>query len=413
PFQFAIHSPGPVFCGLLNDMGWPLGPACEQLIEDDAPLERPVLALPGNGIKKSGTTPQLVWNDVNGATSYQVQISKNYTHTDIVFDETSPGTSLTVNSGLSPATIYFWRVRAIGSGSTSSWSSNYRFTTALDIPDTVTLFSPENGAINQPTAVNLFWESINGVDNYILQVATNPNFNSQNLVIERTLKINEFSTSQLIDFSTTYYWRVKASSNIGETDWSETWSFTTIIERPLAVTAFITPVNDEVQVPVTTQFNWEPSERASDYTIQISTDEDFSTVPISGFVSNSQFTNDDPLDFAEVYYWRVRASNIGGESNWSETNRFITEVQETKISDNYPNPFDIFTTLRYQLSEQRHVLVDVFDMTGRRVSVLVDGEQGPGVYFESLHANHFASGIYMIRFVAGDVMDVQKMTIIK
>lgn len=71
------------------------------------------------------------------------------------------------------------------------------------------------------------------------------------------------------------------------------------------------------------------------------------------------------------------------------------------------------TNLNYQLSNQTNVLIDLFDIGGRRVAVLVNEEQTPGLYSESLQAYPFASGIYLIRFVADGEMDVQKMTIIK
>lgn len=411
PFQFSIHSPGPVFCGILDEMMWPLGPSCEMLLEDDAPLSRPILAFPGNRLTGVTTSPQLVWNDVNGATAYQVQVSRDFDHSNNIINESVSGTSFTLPVELDPSRVHFWRVRATGPAGTGNWSSNFRFTTVVGLPAAVTLSSPQNGAINVRPGFEFRWQDVAAADTYQLQVADNSNFTSP--VIDTELATNTFSATSGLDFSTQYYWRVRASNPSGTTGWSDVWSFTTIIERPEVVTDVITPTDDQMQVPVNTEFRWEASDRASDYIIQISKSENFSSLPVSGLVSSPQFFNDTPLEYAEVYFWRVRATNIGGESDWSEVNRFITEVQETKISDNYPNPFNASTTFRYQLAAQGNVLVDVYDMAGRRVSVLVNGEQSPGVYFETLHANHLASGVYMVRFIAGDVMDVQKMTIIK
>lgn len=411
PFQFAIHSPGPVFCGILDEMMWPLGPACEMLIEDDGPLSRPLLALPGNRLKNITTMPQLVWNDVDGATSYQLQVSRDFNHTDRIVDENISGTSYTLSDELDHSKIHFWRVRAAGPAGTGNWSSNFRFTTVVGLPATVTLSSPENDATNVRPGFIMRWKEVGAAESYQLQIAEHSSFSDP--VIDTELANNSFSATNGLDFSTEYFWRVRASNETGTTNWSDIWSFTTIIERPEVVSNVITPVDDQMQVPINAEFRWEASDRASDYIIQISENEIFSSLPVTGLVSGPQFFNDTPLEFAKVYYWRIKATNIGGESDWSEVKRFVTEVQETKISDNYPNPFNASTTLRYQLSSQRNVLVDVYDVAGRRVSVLVNGEQSPGVYFETLHANHFASGVYLVRFIAGDVMDVQQMTIIK
>ena len=411
PTALAIHSPGPVFCGMLQDMAWPLGPACEFLIEDTGPIERPLLAIPGNGSTGQTVNPQLVWNDTEGATDYQVQISTNFNHTIRVFDETVSGTSVSVDDPLVQSTLYFWRVRAIGSSGTSNWSSTYRFTTQLGLPDRVTLSSPQDGARNIRPGFELLWQSVPGSENYQLQVAETTSFTDP--IIDVTQSENKLSNIRQLEFSTTYYWRVRASNSLGETEWSEVWSFTMIIERPEPVTVAISPTDNQNQIPLLTDFMWEPSERASDYTIQISRNENFSTLPITGAVQSPQFSNTTPLAPAQVYYWRVRASNIGGLSDWSDPFVFVSVVDETKIADNFPNPFNSVTNLRYQLSNQTNVLIDMYDMAGRRVAVLVDGEQAPGVYIEPLHAHPFASGVYLLRFVADGVMDVQKMTIIK
>ncbi len=411
PTQLAIHSPGPVFCGMLKDMLWPLGPACELFLEDTGPLERPLLALPGNGASGQNRVPQLVWNDVNGAISYQVQLSRDFLHANIILDETVNGTSLTVDNQLANSTLYFWRVRAIGPSGTSNWSGTFRFTTQLGLPDQVTLISPQDEFINARPGFEFRWQDVPGVESYDLQVSTSLDFS--NRVIDETLTDNQYSETQNLDFSTTYFWRVRASNSTGTTDWSEVWSFTTIIEKPEAVTVNVLPGDNQNQIPLLADFIWEPSARASDYTIQISKDENFSTLPISGAVSSPEYNNVIPLEPAQVYFWRVRASNIGGISEWSEPFTFTSVVDVTKINDNFPNPFNTATNLRYQLSSQTNVLIDLYDIGGRRVAVLVDGEQAPGVYLESLQAYPFASGTYLLRFVADGVMDVQKMTIIK
>lgn len=407
----AIHSPGPVFCGMLKDMMWPLGPACEVLIEDTGPLDRTLLAMPGNGSSGHVLNPRLVWNDVNGANSYRIQLSRDFMHTSVLLDETINGTSLTVGSRLDNSTLYFWRVLANGPSGTSNWSSTFRFTTQLGLPDQVALDTPLNNAVNVRPGFQFRWQDVPSIDNYEFQVSLTPDFS--NPLIDEVLTENRYSATQNFDFLTKYYWRVRASNITGTTAWSEVWSFTTIIEKPDPVTVVVYPGNNQNQVPLLADFTWVPSPRATDYTIEIAKNVIFSILPITGSVLTAKFSNTIPLEPAQVYFWRIRASNIGGISEWSEVFRFTSVVDETKISENFPNPFNTVTNLRYQLAGQTNVLIDVYDVSGRRVAVLVDGEQAPGVYIESLQAYQFASGIYLLRFVADGIMDVQKMTIIK
>jgi hypothetical protein len=79
----------------------------------------------------------------------------------------------------------------------------------------------------------------------------------------------------------------------------------------------------------------------------------------------------------------------------------------------YPNPFNPATNIRYRLSEESRVSVEVFDISGRSVGVLADGVQDPGAYTVPFDATHLSSGIYLVRFMAGSTIQIQKITLIK
>jgi hypothetical protein len=54
--------------------------------------------------------------------------------------------------------------------------------------------------------------------------------------------------------------------------------------------------------------------------------------------------------------------------------------QSYRLDQNYPNPFNPVTTIGYALREEGHALVQVYDVTGRRVATLVDRDQPAGNY---------------------------------
>lgn len=408
--QFAVHSPGPVFCGMLDDMLWPLGSSCEDLLLDDSDLQRPFLSLPGNGAMDQTIFPQLVWSDVAGATNYRVEISRDFNHNQTVLSVQVAGTSYTVPEELDFATRFFWRVRAESGNTEGSWSNTFRFNTILGVPNPVTLIAPENNAENLQLGFRLSWQPQNGIEEYQVQVSSDDDFTE--LILDETVVNTSYPTTGLLDFYTTYYWRVRASNIAGQGDWGDVWSFRTIIERPEPV-VLSGPIDGENQVPTNADFTWQESERASSYIIQVSDQENFSQSLIQQTTQIPAFSVLDPLNFAEIYYWRVKAVNIGGESDWSAPRMFTTEVRETKIFPNYPNPFNTSTTLKYQLSGEVKVSIELFDITGRKVSELINEQQQPGVYFLSVNGSGFASGMYLVRFIAGDVMDVQKVAVIK
>jgi hypothetical protein len=75
------------------------------------------------------------------------------------------------------------------------------------------------------------------------------------------------------------------------------------------------------------------------------------------------------------------------------------------LAPSYPNPFRSTTTIHYALPRAEHVVVEVFDVTGRRVAVLVDGEVEAGyhtvVWDGRGGRGELASGLYLYRLRAG------------
>ena len=70
------------------------------------------------------------------------------------------------------------------------------------------------------------------------------------------------------------------------------------------------------------------------------------------------------------------------------------------LEGNYPNPFNPATTIRYALPEASAVRLEVFDVLGRRVALLVDGVQAAGTHAARFEASRLASGLYLYRLEA-------------
>jgi len=83
------------------------------------------------------------------------------------------------------------------------------------------------------------------------------------------------------------------------------------------------------------------------------------------------------------------------------------------LSQNFPNPFNPSTTIKYQLPVTSQVKLAVTDMLGQEVSVLVDGVQNAGDYQLAWDARNYASGIYFYRLEAGSSVSVRRMLYLK
>jgi len=83
-------------------------------------------------------------------------------------------------------------------------------------------------------------------------------------------------------------------------------------------------------------------------------------------------------------------------------------------SQNYPNPFNASTTIQFTVPAEAHIRLAVYDLLGRRVSVLTDRVYAPGTHDLIWNANTHASGVYFYRLESeGRLVGAQKMTLLK
>ncbi len=83
------------------------------------------------------------------------------------------------------------------------------------------------------------------------------------------------------------------------------------------------------------------------------------------------------------------------------------------LSQNYPNPFNPTTAIPFSLPEASHVKLQVFDMLGRLVETIVDGEMAAGFHQANFNARSYPSGAYMYRIEANGFIEVKQMMLIK
>ena len=129
----------------------------------------------------------------------------------------------------------------------------------------------------------------------------------------------------------------------------------------------------------------------------------------------------------QVYYYKLEDVSLNGESTWhgpvsvsmaSDVDGQAETVNAYKLVGNYPNPFNPSTTIEYTIANSEYVELNVYSMTGQRVTTLVSTEQPAGRYRISWNAvddNNRAvpSGTYIYRLTAGDFIQTGKMLLLK
>ena len=114
--------------------------------------------------------------------------------------------------------------------------------------------------------------------------------------------------------------------------------------------------------------------------------------------------------------WQDVSVNPNVDFTWdgSNLNRLAGEENTYKLENNYPNPFDRFTTINYSIPEDRKVSLMIYDWNGKLVKVLVDEFKDSGDYQVEWDArdesgNLVPGGIYYYRFKSGTLDETRNM----
>ena len=83
------------------------------------------------------------------------------------------------------------------------------------------------------------------------------------------------------------------------------------------------------------------------------------------------------------------------------------------LGNNFPNPFNPSTTIRFELPVSALVRFEIFDLLGQHIETLRDEKMSPGVYDIAWSPKGLPSGVYIYRFAAGEVLRSGKMLLLK
>jgi len=98
----------------------------------------------------------------------------------------------------------------------------------------------------------------------------------------------------------------------------------------------------------------------------------------------------------------------------------ITDVEyveqvptEFSLSQNFPNPFNPSTKIKYSVPQSSNVVIKVFDVLGNEIETLVNEEKTSGTYEVTWYAEQLPSGVYFYQLQAGEYIKTKKMLLLK
>lgn len=139
------------------------------------------------------------------------------------------------------------------------------------------------------------------------------------------------------------------------------------------------------------------------------TAEDFTFT--TGKIGFGSFNDAASIDNVHIYSKIIGKKLIEPENK--ETLPLVFELHH-----NYPNPFNPYTKIKFDLPEEFDVSLKIYDILGREINTLVDKKMPAGFHefiWDGMnkHGNRIASGVYIMRIIAGKNVAVRKMILMK
>ncbi len=104
---------------------------------------------------------------------------------------------------------------------------------------------------------------------------------------------------------------------------------------------------------------------------------------------------------------------LAGYVTGIEEHTYENIASDFALEQNYPNPFNPSTTISFTMPTREHVVLDVFNVLGQRVELLVNNQLQAGKHTFKFNAQDLPSGVYTYRVTAGKYQSVKKMVLMK
>ncbi|MBO6536746.1 MAG: T9SS type A sorting domain-containing protein [Balneolaceae bacterium] len=101
------------------------------------------------------------------------------------------------------------------------------------------------------------------------------------------------------------------------------------------------------------------------------------------------------------------------DANATSNEAEFDQPKEIKLDQNYPNPFNPSTNISFNLPQASDVTLTVYNMLGKKVAVLVNGQKSAGAHSVTFDASGLSSGVYMYRLQTNSVTITKMMTLLK
>ncbi len=186
---------------------------------------------------------------------------------------------------------------------------------------------------------------------------------------------------------------------------------------PVELTSFAANVNNNGQVVL----NWATASETNNQMFEIQRTTENSEFVTIGFVNGAgttteqqQYSYTDRTVDPGTYSYRLKQIDFDGRFDYSNVVDVDVKGPLTfELKQNYPNPFNPTTNIKYNIPVASNVKLAVYNVVGEEVAVLVNGFVQEGFYEVTFNASSLPSGVYFYKLQSGNLVQTNKMMLLK
>ncbi len=112
-------------------------------------------------------------------------------------------------------------------------------------------------------------------------------------------------------------------------------------------------------------------------------------------------------------YYRLKQVDLNGTFEYSDVIEATTFPDKFSLSQNFPNPFNPTTLIKYSIPQNSFISLKVFNLLGQEVVTLYEGLRQAGNYVASFDGSALASGVYVYQLKVNDFLETKKLILLK
>lgn len=418
----------------------------------------PELSAPADSAVSQPQNLTLSWNASVDADSYTLQVSEDENFSGMVFNESELSDTVQLVSGLELNTSYYWRVNATDTDGTSAFSNQRIFTVWESVPtspDSVNLGTAGNYVLLAKTAISTVPASaITGdvgvspaAETYITGFnltdatgyATSPQVTGKVYAADMTSPTPSNLTTAISDMELAFTdaaGRVTpdfVELHVGDLGGKTLipglykWGNTVIAPTSFEINGdensiWIFQIAGDLTVSSDINVTLAGGAQAKNIFWQVSGEVNIGTnAHFEGIILSMTAINLNTSASLNGRALAQSAITLDQNTIVQPTSTQATSIDGTEnslpgeftLSQNYPNPFNPSTVISYQVPVNTDVRLEVFNMLGQSVALLVNEQKAAGSHTVSFDAAELSSGIYIYRIHSAGFNQTRKMLLIK